>query len=47
MILVILGAVAIGYTGIYKNQDNRLHAPNSVPLKPDDDMAFHPVIADQ
>jgi hypothetical protein len=47
MILVILGAVAIGYTGIHKNKDNKLHAPNEIPtVNPNDDMAFHPVIAD-
>lgn len=46
MILVILGAVSIGYSGIQKNTDNRLHFPNSTPDKPNDDISFHPVIAD-
>lgn len=48
MILVILGAVAIGYTGIYKQEDGKLHAPNETPtVNPNGDMAFHPVIQDQ
>lgn len=45
MVLVILGAVAIGYTGIYKQEDSKLHAPNETPtVNPNGDMAFHPVI---
>lgn len=46
MILLILGSVSIGYSGIYKNVDARLHLPNSSPEKPNDHMAFHPVLFD-
>lgn len=39
MILVILGAVAIGYSGISKSQNNLSLAPNG-------DLPFHQVISD-
>lgn len=48
MILVILGAVAIGFAGIFKLQESKYHAPNHIPEKPVDNnsLAFHPVIKD-
>ena len=46
IILIVSGAISIGFAGIGKKQDNNLHAPNTIPEKPNDDMAFHPTIED-
>ena len=47
MILVILGAVSIGYSGINKQNDGKHLAPNNAPTEnPNSDMTFHPVIQD-
>ena len=43
MILVILGAVAIGTTGIAKNKDGMIESS----VGPQDGMAFHPVFEDR
>ena len=46
IVLIVSGAVSIGFAGISKKSDNQLHAPNAIPLKPDDNLVFHPVIDD-
>lgn len=46
MILVILGAISIGYSGIYKEYEGRLRIPNTPVAVPLDNLPFHPVIVD-
>ena len=46
MILVILGAIAIGTTGIAKNKENLLNIEQSRAAS-SDGMAYHPVLQDQ
>ena len=43
---MVSGAVSIGYAGIHKKNGNIINAPNEIPVKPEDDMSFHPVIPD-
>ena len=40
MILIILGALSIGYAGVNKGTENLLHAPNRIPEKIDDGMVY-------
>lgn len=46
ILLIVAGAISIGFAGISKKSENKLHAPNSIPKKPDDEIMFHPVITD-
>lgn len=48
MLLIILGAVAIGYAGIFKNEEAKYHVPNFIPEQPanSDATVFHPELKD-